>query len=260
MGTDNPKVSAYVPQTLKDRLKEFREERDNISESQAVTIILAEYFQMPEALGRSPQGSHVGGVTLARMEALEERLLDFTASVDHRLRHLGEEIRKITGILVVHDGKLDSIASDGKQSSSLLGEPQITSEVIEQVEEPVSQLEMDLENGQYIEEDAGTRQLELIEPALPNLPSEPLEEISPIPGIKLSKLRFGLSESRISAMRQKMLKKEMSLEEFTQWTKDKDPDGIPWKFIENPKGYVPAEDLSDEQKSSLLKWIKENLH
>jgi hypothetical protein len=57
-----------------------------------------------------------------------------------------------------------------------------------------------------------------------------------------------------------MLKQEMSLEEFTQWTKDKDPDGIPWKFIESPlKGYVPDEELSSEQKSSLLKWIKENL-
>jgi hypothetical protein len=32
MGTDNPKVSAYVPQSLKDRLKGFREER-NISKN-----------------------------------------------------------------------------------------------------------------------------------------------------------------------------------------------------------------------------------
>src|SRR4028118_2084942 len=73
MGTDNPKVSAYVPQALKDRLKGFREER-NISESQAVTIILAEYFQMPEVLGRSLEGIAVGGVTLARMEALEQQV------------------------------------------------------------------------------------------------------------------------------------------------------------------------------------------
>jgi hypothetical protein len=133
MGTDNPKVSAYVPQALKDRLKEFREERDSISESQAVTIILAEYFQMPEVLGRSPEGSQVGGVTIARMEALEERLVDFTASVEHRLQQLGEEIRKIGELSVVHQVTPNEIISE--QDNSLPSEPQVVEEVVEKVDE-----------------------------------------------------------------------------------------------------------------------------
>jgi hypothetical protein len=229
MGTENPKVSAYVPQALKDRLKEFREER-SLSESQAVTAILAEYFEMTEVLGRSLNG--IGGVTLAGMQAIESRLVSFMELVESRLTALENTSQKLTGIIVAHDRLLEDNQSNSSLQSELPVEIQPQSEP-QKKEESVIQI---------------------------NLLSEPLEEISSIPGIKLSKLRFGLSESRISAMRQKMLKQEMSLEEFTQWTKDKDPDDIPWKFIESPlKGYVPAEELSSEQKSSLLKWIKENL-
>jgi hypothetical protein len=124
MVTDNPKVSAYVPQTLKDRLKEFRAERDNISESQAVTIILAEYFQMPEVLGRSLEMASMGGVTLARMEALEEKLINFAASVEHRLQQLREEIRGSSRPLVVHQITPEQTVSESEQSSSLLSELQ----------------------------------------------------------------------------------------------------------------------------------------
>jgi hypothetical protein len=121
MGTDNPKISAYVPQVLKERLKQFREERD-ISESQAVTIILAEYFQIPEVVGRSPEGRVVGGVTLARIETLEERLTDFTTLVDRRLQQLGEEIEKISRSSVVYQVVLDRPAPESEQDSSLPGE------------------------------------------------------------------------------------------------------------------------------------------
>ncbi len=146
MGTDNPKVSAYVPKALKDRLTKFREERNNMPESQAVTIILAEYFQMPEVLGRSPETGSVGGVTLARMEALEERLLDFTASVEYRLQALGEEIRKMTKIPIVHLMVLDDITSNG--------ELQTTKEPTEQVDEVLTvdrrlELEPTAEGGQH---------------------------------------------------------------------------------------------------------------
>jgi hypothetical protein len=70
MSTDKPKVSAYVPQPIKDRLKQFTEER-GFSESQAMTVILAEYFGIEQELS---DGTSVGGVTLSRMEALEEKI------------------------------------------------------------------------------------------------------------------------------------------------------------------------------------------
>jgi hypothetical protein len=134
MGTNNPKVSAYVPQSIKDRLTEFREER-NLSESQAVTIILAEYFQMPEVLGRSLEATGMGGVTLGRMEALEERLLNFAASVEYRLQQLGEEIRGISRPLAVHQATPAQAVPESEQNSSLLSEPQVVEELTEKADE-----------------------------------------------------------------------------------------------------------------------------
>lgn len=229
MATENPKVSAYVPQAIKDRLIRFREQH-NISESQAVTTILAEYFEMTEVLGRSHDG--IAGVTLAGMQAIESKLASFMELVDSRLATLENAIQVKSELPVVQEELLQNYQYIDSLPSEL------PSEVVSETkshEQEISELPL-------------------------NLLGEPLQEIEPIPGIKLSKLRFGLSESRISAMRQKMSKQKMSLEEFTQWTKDKDPDRIPWKFIESPSvGYVPAEELSSEQKSSLLKWIKENI-
>lgn len=257
MPTDNPKVSAYVPQVLKNRLKDFREERDDISESQAVTIILAEYFQMPEALGRSLSGSSVGGVTLARMEALEEKLATLAVPPSSIPTELLGKIEQLDALVESLEKRIETLERVGLLSRlrSELKEADLVA-AAKELEEVISQGELLLEPDILpTNESADNKQLELIESTSSNLLGEPLEEISPVLGIKLSKLRFGLSESRVSAM-----KKKMSLEEFTEWTRDKDPDHIAWKYVESPsKGYVPAEDLSDELKSSLLKWIKENI-
>ena len=45
MPTENPKVSAYVPQSIYDRLLEFKAER-GLSVSQSVIAILEEFFQL----------------------------------------------------------------------------------------------------------------------------------------------------------------------------------------------------------------------
>ena len=185
MGTKNPKVSAYVPKALKDRVEKLAEERD-ISESQLVSIILAEYFQMPEVLGRSPEGSAVGGVTLGRMEALEERLLDFTASVESRLQALGEDIRKIAAIIVVHDKLLDETAeqadeiptvdqrlelkptAEGEQHDGLLSELPIEPSVKGAVDQE-SSLSSEPPQGQEIDTQANS----LLNEPLEELPDQP---------------------------------------------------------------------------------------
>jgi hypothetical protein len=196
------------------------------------------------------------------MEALEEKLATLVAPPSSIPSELLGKIEQLSVLVESLDKRIETLEHGGLLSrlKSELREADLLA-AAKEIEEVISQGELLLEDDSLsTEEDTSHRQLELIEPVSSNLLSEPPEEISLIPGIKLSKLRFGLSESRISAMRQKMLKQEMSLEEFTQWTKDKDPDGIAWKFIESPKGYVPSEELSSEQRSSLLKWIKENLH
>lgn len=133
MGTNNPKVSAYVPQPIKDRLTKFREQR-NLSESQAVTTILAEYFQMEQSTDSSGKVGQVGGVTLGRMEVLEERLASFAASVERRLQQLGEEIGRVGGLSVVHQMISNEIIAEGEQSDSPPSEPQVE-ELVEKADE-----------------------------------------------------------------------------------------------------------------------------
>ena len=70
MPTDNPKVSGYVPQAVYNRLIQFKDEQ-GISISQAVTIVLAEYFGVETEIDMP---TFVGGVTLARVNDLEEKV------------------------------------------------------------------------------------------------------------------------------------------------------------------------------------------
>lgn len=224
MPTDNPKVSAYVPQAIKDRLTQFREEF-SISESQAVTKILAEYFGMTEVLSRSSEG--VAGVTLAGMEAIEVKLASFMQQVENRLTALENTTQNKSELLVVQE----ELSEDSQFKDDSPNELPV--ELLPKFE--------------LLDQD--------ISEAPVNLLGEPIEEISPIPGLKLSSLRFGRPKNAIAG-----IKRSRSTEELAEWTRQQDPDGITWKFVESPSvGYVPAEELSSELKSSLLKWIKENL-
>jgi hypothetical protein len=256
MGTDNPKVSAYVPQVLKDRLKEFREERNNISESQAVTIILAEYFQMPDVLGRSPEIGGVGGVTLARMEALEREFSSFAKSVEQRLQELAELIKKPGEPLVDQSKPIEEVI-DTQQTINKSSEPLTSGEPIQlelnQVRESSNSSPLN-EPPERLEEIEEKTEVPL------GLQSEPVselqDEIKPIPAIKLSGLRFGRSKDTIAGV-----KRKMTIERFTEWTREQDPDNIAWKYVESPtKGYIPADELPSELKRKLLTWVRENIN
>lgn len=237
MGTNNPKVSAYVPQAIKDRLKRFTKEND-LSESQAVTEILAQYFGMAEVLGKSSQ--ETVGVTLGRMEALEQGFASFTESVDRRLQELGESIKMLSE-LGVDPGRQEEVIN--------------SQQTINQVSELLAHSEaIQLELHQVKDLDIDTPPDEL--PVKVELPSDPQEEIKPIPGTKLSEIRFGRSKDTIAGV-----KRKMSLEKFTEWTREQDPDNIAWVYVESPaKGYIPTDELPGELKSKLLAWIKENIN
>ena len=69
MATKKPRIAAYIPQELKECLKQFRQERGGISESEAISIILAEYFGCPEVLNPST------ALLEARVSALESQMV-----------------------------------------------------------------------------------------------------------------------------------------------------------------------------------------
>jgi hypothetical protein len=254
MGTKNPKVSAYVPQALKDCVEKLAEER-NISESHLLTIILAEYFQIPEVLGRSPEMGSVGGVTLARMEALEQQFSNFAKSVEQRLQELAESINKSSELRVDQSRPKEEVI-DTQQGIDQASEPPTSSDSIQ-----LEFLQLKEANDGSLPSEPSVKAEETEEKnELPlSLPSEPVselpEEIKPIPGTKLSELRFERGKDTIAGV-----KRKMSLEKFTEWTRQQDRDKIAWKYVESPtKGYIPADELPGELKRKLLVWIKENI-
>lgn len=119
MPTDNPKVSAYVPQRLKDRLSDFRTER-SVSESQAVTIILAEYFGLPQMVKSSEADTEVGGVTVSRVESLEnaistisKELSQLRQQVDFKIGRLQSQATEVQTELSLQDRHKEIFASIG---------------------------------------------------------------------------------------------------------------------------------------------------
>lgn len=87
MPTENPKISAYVPQAIYDRFKQFQEEQ-GLSMSQAAIVILAEYFGLQQTLEDSGKGTAIGGVTLAQVQELELKLNGLESSFESRLLNL----------------------------------------------------------------------------------------------------------------------------------------------------------------------------
>jgi hypothetical protein len=220
MATDKPKVSAYVPQSIKDHVIEFQRQRD-ISESQALTIIIAEYFGISEVIDRVSDGAKVGGVTLDQLKKMQSEIIELKEKV--------ESLINTQSIL----------------SSNLLSEPpqELTkkSEITEKVD--------------LIEEKENTQETIVNGGSLLNLLSEPLSQnIKPIPGKVLCLRRLNISPSTISSK-----KKELTPKDFLDWVKTLDPDGISWEPTDKPlKGYKPSGSLTSEQESNLLKWMLEN--
>lgn len=72
MPTENPKISAYVPQHIYDRFKVYQEEQ-GLSMSQAVTSILVGYFGSSE-FDRDESKDLAETVSVARFEELEKKV------------------------------------------------------------------------------------------------------------------------------------------------------------------------------------------
>jgi hypothetical protein len=73
MPTTNPKVSAYIPQHIFDRFQSFYKDK-NISMSQAVAVIFAEYFEI------EPEVNYSGGLLTDRIRDLELKLSELSNS------------------------------------------------------------------------------------------------------------------------------------------------------------------------------------
>ena len=237
MATNNPKVSAYIPPHIFDRFKNFYEERQ-LSMSQAVAVIFAEYFQIDEQVNHDSKLP--SGLLTDRLTTVEQKLTSLENHQSESISELLSELRNLTTRVSGLEQNSDSI-----------------SKIESQFKTHSNQLNL-------LENDHQANYIKAIEPSeLPDsLLSESLAEsidISPLQPLvgKTLALRLNVTEGVLSKGRVKI-----DSNAFYDWLKEKDPDGIQWIPVEKTekfrKGYAPAEDTPSELLDRLLAWRIQN--
>jgi hypothetical protein len=275
MPTENPKISAYVPQIIYDRFKEFKEER-KLSFSQAAIELFAEYFGIN--LAENPTKEFTGGLP-DRVSQLEQIVADLKQSYVY-LSEKVDFIQSTSGLPVVESDNNSVIPRDGLQGSSpdeLIGEP-FNELPIQSISKPFSGAEGEplnskllieqdnnlLSNGssqsEFISEppDLLSHQLEILESKnyeSNSLPSDIPNELSIKINYPTLAIRLGSTEGSIRNKRS-----VSTTEQFTEWITKKDPDKITWCPTKEGKKvyYSPSNELTDEQKFNLREWLLSN--
>jgi hypothetical protein len=243
MPTNNPKVSAYIPQGVFDRFQLFCKEKE-ISMSQAVAVIFTEYFEI------EPQVNSSGGLLLDRIKDLElkvDELMGLKSGITGTQVELGRievslpneplnslEIASYEDGVVVYNGHGDLSELDGSSPSELKSEPFAPIGFEPHECDAVDQKDLsELNHG---------------------LPDEPFKELEvKIAGdlVNQQKLSISVPEAiggisarelsvRLSCDNSNLGKKAKSLgKDFINWSKKKDPEGIAWEYREQDKKYYP---------------------
>lgn len=265
MPTENPKISAYVPQVVYDRFKQFQTERE-LSMSQAVVELLVDYFGID--LTANPTREFTGGLP-DRVGKLEQELINLKQSYVR----LFEEVDQIksTGELL----NIEPVIADIQDGASI-PESSLNSELLQDVvvdlsnqvndsSEPESSLDdeplVDTAQEVVVSELKSSsnsephKQLDFIE-VEKRSDSKLLDELrsSPLSGKTLS-LRLSIHTSALSNKKTKL-----SQEEFYSWLQNQDIDGIRWVNLGEgrSKGYVPADDTPLDKLQALKQWLKAN--
>ena len=261
MPTENPKISAYVPQIIYDRFKEFKEER-KLSFSQAAIEVFAEYFGIN--LVDNSTKEYTGGLP-DRVLQLEQLVADLKQSYVY----LSEKVDSIQSTSELQINHLPSGSSNGRllnelpvnTETKLLSEPESELPITKFLIEQQSKL---LDDGELRTDDKSEllnllpHQTEIIDSQkqeVTSLLSNPLGS----PGIKINypvlALRLRATEGYL-----KNKKSTSTTHEFTEWSTKKDPDKIGWQTIKEGKKvyHCPVDDLSDEQKANLQEWLLSN--
>lgn len=278
MPTDKRRIAAYLPEEIDKAFQQYKEERGISGDSQAIVTILAEHLGVA-------QGDYRSELPRPSDEFKSELLSELIGELPKLLENLkGELLGELGGELAVSSGesedellgklrgelpyifvdfvgaaieplrerldKHEELISNLK--SELLNELEFlkTSSVAEQKE---SQLQEINQESSKTEQGSTREQEEQSEKHLSDLSfsikSDP--GISPINGHILAS-RLGVSKDRPSGYRRGHTK-----EEFYEWSKKRDPDGIGWVSV-SKRGYVPADELSGELLGKLQDWIREH--
>ena len=217
MPTENPKISAYVPQVVYDKFLEFKSDK-NISMSQAATLVFAEFFGVDLSNSSEPQ-SFTSGLP-DRVKFLEEQFelliqrVDLVQSTSKPLE--SSDIPKVSA--TQEDKRLDS--------KSGYRQTEITDILV-----------------------SDNNSSDDIDSLLSRLNSRPLKG-------KMLSLRLGMNPSVLSTKKGKLKDSPTEFEDWLQ-SKDVDSvrwcliaeNG---KF----KGYAPVDDTSEDKLVLLSQWLK----
>jgi len=228
MPTNNPKISAYVPQVVYDYFDEFRHEF-GLSMSQSAAVIFAKFFGLEDIAKEITGETTTDNSALDRIKVLESQVEDLFK----KLSELQSEPKSSLGLSLVSDSQVtDIIASPG---SNLQGEL-LNNPPTEKTNTP------DIQISSLFKE----------------LPGGSLTQINPIMGKTLIKRLISSETGKNVSPPQLSIENKKATEAFRQWTSELDIDNIQWEYKGRKVGYVPAGELSDELRSRLLKWIEEN--
>lgn len=260
MPTNNPKVSAYIPQHIFDRFKQFYEERD-ISMSQAVAVIFAEHFQLDLQVNFN-SSSPITEAALTRLDTLEKEVQDLKfnselpGSILSDLQNLQYLVNQI-------EHRLHEVET--KQISELNSSLQSELPEASQEDDSVKQLSILETVESFSEGDRNQINLEEVEPTENLDISEPTEGLLSEPGLdtvfnvdRLAK-RLGVTAGYIAVYKSKH---KGNKQKFLDWIQSKDPDRIQWiEVVSKKRGtfYKPTDNTPSELLSKLQKWIKRNL-
>jgi hypothetical protein len=274
MPTENPKISAYVPQVVYDRFMRFKEEHD-LSMSQAAIEIFAAYF----GINLNPTVFNEFTSELqSRLETLEKALADlqeshFVLSKKVDLMQSTSEPPIIEPIEVPVDKDIDSESNSSSQNE--LPKQDVVEQTIDVniIDEPDSSLDSELFKENIIDNANGINNTEA---DLSNrLLSEPKNSYSALTlfddsndllsSLKSNPLKYELLATRLGVSAQTLVNQKSRLGiddgKLSDWLQSKDPDKILWLFVAQKRGirYVPADDTPIEKLEKLNEWIQANV-
>jgi hypothetical protein len=207
--SEHPKVTAYVPQPILDALDGWKSENNIESRSAAIVAILVDYLGVlypvqPE--GTAPTvPSGVLSTVLAELAKLSERV----ATLEQQM-----------AVSAVHQEVPRTASIPEPSSTAPIEAPGI---VLEEDATTVSAVQSKALSSAPLEE--GTTTSEVLGKAASTVPtSAALQPPAPLTQMALAK-RLGCSDKAIEKHR-----KQGSKENFAEWSRDRDPDGVSWTW------------------------------
>jgi hypothetical protein len=248
MPAKSPKLSAYVSQEIHDRLVQFKNERSLKSESVALGVILAEYFQVNQKV--DCQSSLLSGddfVSKKQFEDLEQKLSELPNNLFSELNRVVDEFEEKIA-------RYRSELLDNSLSSSLKSVEIQTVNVESEPQEDSNHLQLDLIDSILDKENLENLTAKSIPEQTDFTLSEPSESLS---GKILAK-RLNITTSALSSK-----KKELSEQDFYNWLQENDPDKISWRPIggdlkKRVSGWIPSQDTASELLGRLKEWVVAN--